>query len=38
MKVKKTVKKVWSNHTITKIFKKFEDLEKNFENYKETDT
>ena len=38
MKVKKIVKKVWSNLTITKIFKKFEDLDKNFEEFKETDS
>jgi hypothetical protein len=38
MKVKKVVKKVWANHTITKIYKKYEDLDKNFENFKDSDT
>ena len=38
MKVKKIVKKVWQNHTISKILKKFEDLDKNFEHFKETDS
>ena len=37
MKVKKVVKKVWANHSITKIFKRFEDLDKNFEGFKEAD-
>jgi hypothetical protein len=37
-KVKKIVKKVWANHTINKIFKKFEDLDKNFEEFKELDS
>ena len=38
MKIKKVVKKVWANLTLTKIFKKFEDLDKSFENFKDTDS
>jgi hypothetical protein len=36
--VQKNVKKVWKNENLNKILKKYEDLQKQIEEFKDTDT
>ncbi len=36
--MQKNVKKVWKNENLNKILKKYEDLQKQIEEFKDTDT